>query len=51
VQLINFGGYKQFSVPKPPQRQARKRQVVKKPNFIIYLQKNNAKHLNSIKGE
>jgi hypothetical protein len=28
---------------KPPLRQAAKRQAVKKPNFNIYLQKNNAK--------
>jgi hypothetical protein len=27
----------------PPHRQAEKRQAVKKPNFNIYLQKNNAK--------
>ncbi len=25
VQLINFSGYRQFSVPKPPQRKAAKR--------------------------
>ena len=32
-----------FGAKNPALRQARKRQAVKKPNFNIYLQKNNAK--------
>ena len=40
---INISAKLNFCTSNPPLRQAPKRQAVKKPNFNIYLQKNNAK--------
>ncbi|CAN5393538.1 hypothetical protein BH09BAC5_BH09BAC5_22890 [soil metagenome] len=37
VQLIKFGGYRQFRVPNPPLLVAAKRQAVKKLRFSHHL--------------
>ena len=43
VLLSRFSAIRQESTLKPARRKSANRQAVKKPNFNIYLQKNNAK--------